>query len=350
MTNARRSAARSLRLLLPAALATLAATFALALAGCGSSSTIQLVYGFVNSFHGRGHEADSLDLPTTVLPLMRDDILVREVWVGEAGKGRVSRFDFQGDFIKSFSLQGPSPSPRGMTLGRDLLIYIAIDDPNQPGNPGRIAATDTSGAVLRSIPLDPKFEPRGIAATQGLLFVTEVHREASHGGGQVEVFSETGNRLGVFGRGGSDSLVSPLGIAARDSSIWVCDPEAQKIREYRPDGRLVSTFGSPGLAGEKGKWNHPRNVAVTDDRHLLVVDQGNSRVQEYTAGGVYVTQFGAAQVGNPATFGIDAIGAGGSSIYGEFLYVSEIQSNRIYVVLRQYIRGSAKARLLSPAP
>ena len=65
MTSARRSSARSLRLLLPAARVILAAAFALALAGCGSNSTIQLVYGFVNSFHGRGHEADSLDLNNT---------------------------------------------------------------------------------------------------------------------------------------------------------------------------------------------------------------------------------------------------------------------------------------------
>lgn len=318
--------------------------------GCGKSDTpIQLVYGFVSSFHGRGQEADSLGQPTAILPLMSNNVLIREVWVAEGDRGRISQFNFRGEYRKSFNLPGTSVSPRGMALGRDSLIFIAAFDLNQPEINGRILVADTSGAIVRTVATDPRFEPQGIAATQGLIFVTEIHRAASEGGGQVEVFSETGNRVGVIGHGGPDSLVSPLGIAARDSSIWVCDDEGQKIREYRPDGRLVSTFGSFGDAGERGKWNHPHNVAVTDDRHLLVVDHGNARVQEFTSGGAYVTQFGAAQVGSPATFGIYAIGVGGSSIFGEFLYVSEIHSNRIYVVLRQYVRGSAKPRLLSPA-
>ena len=59
---------------------------------------------------------------------------------------------------------------------------------------------------------------------------------------------------------------------------------------------LAGQFGSKGSG--KGQFEHPGDVAVAANGDLWVLDPGNDRVEEFTAGGEYVGGFGSAGSGD----------------------------------------------------
>src|SRR5438876_5763750 len=150
----------------------------LLICGCGGSNeAVQLVFGYAGSFSGRGSQPDSLQQPYAVLPL-GNGTFIREVWVAEVTADRISRFDFDGRFLRTFLLSG---GPVALAQGSDSSIYVALEFSR------RVAVVDTSGAVLMSFAVADSFIPYGIAATGGRIDVSELY-ELSGGGGQGEGF------------------------------------------------------------------------------------------------------------------------------------------------------------------
>ncbi len=68
---------------------------------------------------------------------------------------------------------------------------------------------------------------------------------------------------------------------------------------------LAGQFGSKGSG--KGQFEHPGDVAVAANGDLWVLDTGNDRVEEFTAGGEYVGGFGSAGSGDGELNGPSAI-------------------------------------------
>ena len=73
--------------------------------------------------------------------------------------------------------------------------------------------------------------------------------------------------------------------------------------EFSPVGRVLAIFGSPG--GGRGQLDQPVALAVTPFGDVWVADQGNSRVEEFSASGHYRTSLA---VPTPAGVGLDARG------------------------------------------
>src|SRR5262249_8024461 len=58
-----------------------------------------------------------------------------------------------------------------------------------------------------------------------------------------------------------------------------------RVHRFAPDGRLLQSWGEPGSG--PGQFHVPHGLAVDQDGTVYVADRENSRLQLFTAGGVY---------------------------------------------------------------
>jgi predicted membrane-bound mannosyltransferase/DNA-binding beta-propeller fold protein YncE len=89
---------------------------------------------------------------------------------------------------------------------------------------------------------------------------------------------------------------------------------------------VLHEAGFPG-AGE-GEFLAPRNVAVSPDGKIFVLDSGNQRVQVFDAEGELLTMFGGPGTGN-GEFNAEGQGPWGIAADEEFVYVADTWNHRI---------------------
>jgi sugar lactone lactonase YvrE len=136
----------------------------------------------------------------------------------------------------------------------------------------------TSGAVSLKTPL-------GVCISDDdTIFV------ADPGSGGVLAFDEAGKLLAIYGKGElrnpTDMAISPSG-----TQLYVADSMAHRIAVFAiEEKKLDFVFGQRGTG--EGEYNFPSALAFDQDGNLMVVDQGNARVQVVTAEGEYLDHFG----------------------------------------------------------
>jgi len=142
------------------------------------------------------------------------------------------------------------------------------------------------------------------------------------------VFDHEGNFLNSWGEG---QFKRPHGITiSPDGSLYCVDDGDHVVRKYTPEGKLLTTLGSPGKASpfqEGHPFNRPTKVAI-DPRmgDLYVADgYGNSRVHKFSPDGRLLFSWG--QPGSdPGEFnlvhsvGIDQKG---------YVYVADRENHRV---------------------
>jgi sugar lactone lactonase YvrE len=84
-----------------------------------------------------------------------------------------------------------------------------------------------------------------------------------------------------------------------------------RVHRFAPDGRLVHSWGEPGSG--PGQFHVPHGLAVNQDGTVFVADRENSRIQIFTADGVYREQW--SDVARPCQVHIDREG---------WIYVAEL--------------------------
>jgi hypothetical protein len=110
-------------------------------------------------------------------------------------------------------------------------------------------------------------------------------------------------RLTVEGRHvmtlGSGVVAGPWGVAANDEVIVVSELSASRIAVFGvKDGALVRVFGAPGTAS--GRLCQPRGLRIAkDNRHVVVAEEGSSRLSVFTLKGRYVKHIGEEIVSKP---------------------------------------------------
>ena len=98
-----------------------------------------------------------------------------------------------------------------------------------------------------------------------------------------------------------------------DGAIFAVDDEAQTVRKFTPDGKLLMTLGTPGVASDTGydpkvpgfypklksirrggpPFNRPTGVAVAPDGELYVSDgYANARVHRFSPAGKLIQSWG----------------------------------------------------------
>ena len=87
---------------------------------------------------------------------------------------------------------------------------------------------------------------------------------------------------------GQQMLADPYGVATglRHDDIWVADTGHDRVAEYSPSGRLITTFG--------GGLDQPEGIAIDATGHIWVADTGHDRVVEFSPVGRMLAIFGSA--------------------------------------------------------
>ncbi len=79
-------------------------------------------------------------------------------------------------------------------------------------------------------------------------------------------------------------------VSRRTGHIYVSDGYANaRVHKFTPDGRLVKSWGEPGI--DPGQFMVPHNIAIDDEDRLYVADREAHRVQVFDADGNFITMW-----------------------------------------------------------
>ena len=181
--------------------------------------------------------------------------------------------------------------------------------------------------------------PRGVAFdSHSYLYVADDHR--------VQKFDTNGNYLLQFGSKGANDgqLNCPSGVAVHCDKVYIANNRNKRISVFQVDGKFCISFGSDQLHG-------PRDVAVSTDNHLLVVDSTNSCIYTFTLDGHYIGKFdtpgsGRGQLNSPYGLATDLNG---------FIIVADTYNHRVSIFERNGncihcsgFKGSADGQFSKP--
>lgn len=269
------------------------------------------------------------------------------IYVADTGNNRVCVFDENGRFLFEFGGFGvakPAPGvmatwkpglmnmPTGIDVDENGEVYVADFKNDQ------IQVFDSEGKFLRRFP-DPLmrvgrggsgFGGTGIAVTgvevmDGLVYATDAY--------QVVVFTTKGEFVRQFGRPGTGwgDLDRPNGLGVtRDGLIVVADSNNNRVQALTGDGVPQWVTGEPIVVLDErvdNEFGLPRDVAITRDGSILVIDTFEFEIVELDRMGNVVNRSGERGI-SPGQFNFpDAIDA-----LGERVLIADRGNHRVQVV------------------
>jgi NHL repeat len=168
------------------------------------------------------------------------------------------------------------------------------------------AGTPTISAVTFTPPPgDSLFDPQGIAADNGTVFVSNTldNVVAKIAGSTTTTIAGSYEGTGESGDGGpatSATLDSPAGIAVDSSGdIFIADTEDNVVREITTNG-IIHRIAGNGTEGDRGnggravsaELDDPQDVAVNSQGDVFIADTYNNVVREITPSGRISTYAG----------------------------------------------------------
>jgi RHS repeat-associated protein len=209
------------------------------------------------------------------------------IYVSDTGNNRVEAFNgHTGEYNSTFGTTGEGngqfKEPTGITVDESGNIYVA-DSGNK-----RIEVFNPEGKYQSKVITSAT--PTGLAINGDTLYVIE--------GGtlidEYEVYFGTYRKLSTFGNAGENQLKNAKGIAYYNKKLYVSNTKLNHINRYNVEsneGKYETRLGVESGPGN-GEFKEPTGISVDPAGNLWVVDTGNSRVQEITTEGKYITQFG----------------------------------------------------------
>jgi DNA-binding beta-propeller fold protein YncE len=138
--------------------------------------------------------------------------------------------------------------------------------------------------------------------------------------GRVQKFSASGSFIGAYGSKGSGAYqfegAWDIAVNQTTGNVYVGDSGNNRIDELNSSGAFVETIGwgvsdgktelevcksscKYGLPGSgNGQLNYPLGITIDSHGDILVADDNNSRVEEFSEAGAYLSQFGSKGTGN----------------------------------------------------
>jgi sugar lactone lactonase YvrE len=170
---------------------------------------------------------------------------------------------------------------------------------------------DSSGKVVKSLGAGMFLYPHGIYVDrEGNIWVTD-GRGNNGKGQQVFKLSPDGRVLLTLGTAGvagetSDTFNQPSDIAVgTNGDIFVADGHGgnsnARIVKFTKDGKFIKTWGKKGPG--PGEFDTPHNLAFDSRGRLFVADRGNSRIQIFDQNGKFLEEW--KQFGRPSGIYID---------------------------------------------
>jgi DNA-binding beta-propeller fold protein YncE len=180
------------------------------------------------------------------------------------------------------------------------LVTRAIDDTVYEGkyHEERITTTSYSGQEnlgweLRK-PTSVTTEAGGLKLTHTTFYnrftgqVVETRGPAAGGEGLplgAPVYSKT------LTAAGTSSLSKPADVATdKEGHAWVTDTENSRVEEFSPSGEYMSEFGVEGTGN--GDFKKPQGIAIDKEGNVWVADTGDDRVEEMSSTGTFIRAFG----------------------------------------------------------
>src|SRR6185295_2249187 len=117
---------------------------------------------------------------------------------------------------------------------------------------------------------------------------------------------------------------APIGIASDPlGNIYVTDYFNHRVQKFSSGGAFISQFGSNGSAD--GLFANPNGIACANDT-VFVADQGNNRIQKFDSNGNFVQKWGAGGTGNGQFSGLAGLAVDAT---GANVYTTETVTNRV---------------------
>ncbi len=142
-------------------------------------------------------------------------------------------------------------------------------------------------------------DPGGLALTSGTVYNPSTGDvvETQTPGANDEAASELKSFSSFGGSGsGGGALEKPVGVAVDSSgNVWVADTGHDRVQEFNSKGEFVREFGAEGK--EDGEFKEPRGIAVSAAGNVYVADDGNKRVQEFNSKGEFIRTIGSEGTG-----------------------------------------------------
>lgn len=118
----------------------------------------------------------------------------------------------------------------------------------------------------------------------------------------VRVFTRDGAFVKAWGDAGLFQSAHSVTVDAR-GDLWITDSAAHTVQKFSADGRLLTTLGKKGVAGDNASqdlFNQPNHVAVAPNGDVYVSDgYGNSRVVQFSGEGRFVRIIGGVKGSEP---------------------------------------------------
>lgn len=169
----------------------------------------------------------------------------------------------------------------------------------------RVAVFDAQDRFVRYLGDPGRAVPSDLALRGDELVVADV------AGGEVEIWSRTGQLLHVIARKGKGpgQLRRPTNVAVgADGRIFVADTVSSVVNVYDRQGRFVRSIGGPG--DRPGSFARPKGIAIDPQGRIFVADAQWEVVQAFSPQGRLLLFFGGAGpkpqgMGMPAGLAID---------------------------------------------
>ena len=97
------------------------------------------------------------------------------------------------------------------------------------------------------------------------------------------MISKEGKNLSIFGDSGPDKLNLPRGCVSFKNITFVSDQGNHCVKAFDQSGKFLYKFGRQG--NQDGQFNFPYLMHVDSFNNLLVCDNGNNRVQQFSLDG-----------------------------------------------------------------
>jgi DNA-binding beta-propeller fold protein YncE len=127
----------------------------------------------------------------------------------------------------------------------------------------------------------------------GMVYVADTY------GNRIKVFTADGAPVAEWGSYGRapGQFIYPYGIAVSPAGeVYVADTVNARVQRYSASGELIGSWGGPGK--EAGRFYTPTSIATDPAGYVYVADraepyplESRARIQKFTAGGQFVTQW-----------------------------------------------------------
>ena len=182
------------------------------------------------------------------------------------------------------------------TTANNVIVAVRRKDPP-------VLEFDPSGKLLKSWGDGMFVWPHGFRIdTDGFLWITD-GRAAEGKGQQVFKIAPDGRvvmTLGTKGVAGETetTFAGPADVAfGKSGEIFVADGHTNaRVVKFTKEGKYIKAWGTRGSG--QGQFNVPHAIATDSQGRVFVADRGNSRVQIFTPDGQYIDEW--RQFGRPS--------------------------------------------------